>query len=118
MLLSEKDSYWINLSDILYFMKGAPQFVWSSERSGYRHLYLYGLDGKLVRQLTDGPWEVTSLDAVDEQKQKVYFTSTETSSLERHLYVNGTRWPGRETIDREQRDPRRDLCSGYFRIRR
>jgi dipeptidyl-peptidase 4 len=98
VLLSEKDSYWINLSDILYFMKGAPQFVWSSERSGYRHLYLYGLDGKLVRQLTDGPWEVTSLDAVDEQKQKVYFTSTETSPLERHLYVTGLDGQGEKRL--------------------
>jgi dipeptidyl-peptidase-4 len=89
VLLTEKDAYWINLSDTLYFLKGAPQFLWSSERSGYRHLYLYGLDGKLIRQVTDGEWEVTSLDAVDEQNKKVYFTSTETSSLERHLYVTG-----------------------------
>ena len=98
LLLSEKDSYWINLSDILYFMKGAPQFLWSSEHSGYRHLYLYGLDGKLVRQLTDGQWEVTSLDAVDEQKQKVYFTSTETSPLERHMYVTGLDGQGEKRL--------------------
>ena len=89
VLLTEKDPYWINLSDTLYFLKGAPQFLWSSERTGYRHLYLYGLDGKLIRQLTDGQWEVTSLDGVDEGKQKVYFTSTENSPLERHLYVTG-----------------------------
>ncbi len=89
VLLTDKDAYWINLSDILYFLKDAPQFLWSSERSGYRHLYLYGLDGKLVRQITDGPWEVTSLDAVDERGQKIYFTSTEKSPLERHAYVAG-----------------------------
>src|SRR5271154_4398000 len=41
VLLSEKDAYWINLSNILYFLRDAPQFLWSSERSGYRHLYLY-----------------------------------------------------------------------------
>jgi dipeptidyl-peptidase-4 len=89
VLLTEKDPYWINLSDILYFLKGTPQFVWSSERSGYRHLYLYDLDGKQVRQVTDGQWEVTSLDAVDERQQKLYFTSTEKTPLERHLYVTG-----------------------------
>jgi len=89
VLLTEKDAYWINLSDILYFLKDAPQFVWSSERSGYRHLYLYGLDGKLVRQLTSGQWEVTSLDAVDERARKIYFTSTQMSPLERHLYLTG-----------------------------
>ncbi len=89
VLLSETDAYWINLSNILYFLKDAPQFLWSSERSGYRQLYLYGLDGKLIRQLTDGQWEVTSLDAVDEKGRKIYFTSTETGPLERHLYVTG-----------------------------
>jgi dipeptidyl-peptidase 4 len=89
VLLTEKDPYWIDLSDILYFLKDAPQFVWSSERSGYRHLYLYGLDGQLIRQLTDGQWEVTSVDEVNEREQKIYFTSTEKSPQERHLYVTG-----------------------------
>ena len=98
LLLTDKDPYWINLSDILYFLKDAPQFLWSSERSGYRHLYLYGLDGKLVRQLTDGPWEVTSLDAVDERGQKIYFTSTERSPLERQVYVAGLDGQGEKPL--------------------
>jgi len=87
VLLTDKDPYWINLSDILYFLKSTPQFLWSSERSGHRHLYLYGLDGKLERQLTAGEWDVTSLDAVDELERKIYFTSTEKTPLERNLYV-------------------------------
>jgi dipeptidyl-peptidase 4 len=89
VLLTDKDAYWINLSDILYFLKDAPQFLWSSEGSGFRHLYLYGLDGKPVRQVTDGQWEVTALNAVDEREQKIYFTSTEKSALERQVYVTG-----------------------------
>ncbi len=84
--LSETDPYWINLANTLSFLKGAPQFIWSSERSGFRHLYLYSLDGKLVRPLTDGQWEVTSLDAVDEQGGRIFYTSTEKSPLERQLY--------------------------------
>lgn len=89
VLLTEKDSYWINLTDILYFLKSAPQFLWSSERSGFRHLYLYDLNGKLIKQVTTGEWEVTSLDAVNEGQRKIYYTSTEKSSLERHLYSTG-----------------------------
>jgi dipeptidyl-peptidase-4 len=49
-------------------------------------LYLYDLEGKQLAQLTKGAWEVTSLDAVDEAKGLVYFTATEESPLERHLY--------------------------------
>ena len=85
-LLTEKDQDWINVSDDLHFLKGSNLFVWSSERSGYRHLYLYDLSGKEVAQLTKGDWEVTHVDALDESKGVVYFGSTEKSPMERHLY--------------------------------
>ena len=84
--LTDKDQYWINVSDDLYFLKDGKRFIFSSERTGYRHLYLYGLDGKLIAQLTKGEWEVSSLDGVDEAQGWVYFTATEKSPLERHLY--------------------------------
>ncbi len=84
--LSEKDPYWINLSDDLVFLKDGKRFLWSSERGGYRHLYLYDLDGKQLAQVTKGDWEVTAVDRVDEAKGLVYFTATEKSVLERHLY--------------------------------
>jgi dipeptidyl-peptidase-4 len=85
-VLTEKDQYWINVSDDLYFFKGGKRFLWSSERSGYRHLYLYGLDGKQLLQLTKGDWEVSTVEAVDESKGLIYFTATEKSPLERQLY--------------------------------
>ena len=85
-LLTEKDQYWINISDDLHFFKDNKRFLWSSERTGYRHLYLYGLDGKEIAQLTKGDWEVNHVEAVDEAKGIVYFTSTEKSPTERHLY--------------------------------
>ena len=85
-LLVEKDAYWINVSDDLYFLKDGKRFLWSSERSGYRHLYLYGLDGKQIAQLTAGNWETTGVQAVDEARGLVYFTATEKSPMERHLY--------------------------------
>jgi len=84
--LSENDPNWINVSDDLYFLKDGKRFLWSSERSGYRHLYLYELEGKQLAQLTKGDWEVSSLDGVDESKGLLYFTATEKSPMERHLY--------------------------------
>lgn len=85
-VLTEKDLYWINVNDDLYFFKNSSRFLWSSERTGYRHLYLFDLGGKQLAQLTKGDWEVTGVDSVDEAKGTVYFTSTEKSPLERHLY--------------------------------
>jgi dipeptidyl-peptidase 4 len=85
-LLTEKDQYWINVGDDLHFFKDGKRFLWSSERSGYRHLYLYGLDGKQLAQLTKGDWEVSHVDGVDEAKGVAYFTAAEKSPIERHLY--------------------------------
>src|SRR5712664_2782062 len=100
--LSEQDPNWVNVSDDLYFFKDGKRFLWSSERTGYRHLYLYNLDGKLLAQLTKGEWEVTSLNAVEESKGVVYFTATEKSLLERHLYRAGVDGSGFTRITKEE----------------
>ncbi len=86
VVLTEKDSYWINVGKELRFLKDGRRFLWSSERSGYRHLHLYDLSGKELKQLTSGDWEVSGVDALDEANGMVYFTATEKSPLERHLY--------------------------------
>jgi dipeptidyl-peptidase 4 len=101
LALHEKDSYWINLSDDLYFLQDGKRFIWSSERSGYRHLYLYDLDGKELAQLTKGTWEETGVEGVDESKAVVYFSATEKSVLERHLYRVGLDGSGFARITKE-----------------
>jgi dipeptidyl-peptidase-4 len=85
-LLTEKDPYWINVHDDLHFFKDGKRFLWSSERSGFRHLYLYDLSGKELAQITKGNWEVSHLSGVDEAKGIVYFTATEKSPTQRHLF--------------------------------
>ncbi len=100
-LLTEKDQYWINVNDDLRFLKDGKRFLWASERTGYRHLYLYGLDGKQIAQLTKGDWEVSHVDGIDETKGLVYFTSTEKSPLERHFYRVGLDGSGFARITKE-----------------
>jgi dipeptidyl-peptidase-4 len=84
--LEEQDPYWVNVGDFLRFLKGGAEFLWASERDGYRHLYRYSIDGKQLGRLTGGDWEVTDMAGVDEAKGQVYFLSTEASPLERQLY--------------------------------
>ncbi len=92
-LLEETNAVWINLHDMFKPLKqterGAGGFIWSSERTGFRHLYLYDADGTLIRSLTTGDWQVDSLDAVDEARGLVYFTATRDDPRESHLYVVG-----------------------------
>jgi dipeptidyl-peptidase-4 len=84
-ILHESDPYWINHNDLFHFLNDG-RFIWGSERDGFQHLYLYGLDGKLHKRLTEGNWEVTNLAGVDESHQMLYFVSSEASPLERQLY--------------------------------
>ena len=86
LVFTDKDLYWINVSDDLTFLKDGKRFLWSSERSGYRHIYLYDLEGKELAQLTKGDWEVFAVSGVDEAKGLVYFTAAEKSPLERQFY--------------------------------
>lgn len=63
------------------------QFIWQSERDGFNHLYLYGTDGKLIKQLTKGSWVVTKLLQFNQESNLVYFEGTKDSPLEKHVYA-------------------------------
>jgi dipeptidyl-peptidase 4 len=101
-VLRETDPHWVNFTDILYFFQDGRRFLWASERSGFRHLYLYQTDGAQIAEITHGDWEVTTVDAVDEARGLVYFTATEKSPLERHLYRVALDGSGFERISREE----------------
>jgi len=86
ILKEENAGGWIDIYNDLTFIKAGRQFIWPSNRSGFKQLYLYDIDGKQIRQLTDGNWEVDDLVGVDEESELAYFRSTEKASWERHLY--------------------------------
>jgi dipeptidyl-peptidase-4 len=95
-VLTETSDTWINLNDDLRFLKKKDQFIWASDRNGYKHLYLYSLDGNMIRRLTEGQWDVSAVRGVDEAKGLVYFEGFAKSPLEKHLYSTSlkTRSPG------------------------
>lgn len=84
--LEETNKYYIDINDDLTFLDDKEHFIMKSERNGYWHLYLHKNNGPQVFQITDGNWEVDALLGIDEKNNKVYFTSTEVSSIERHIY--------------------------------
>jgi len=85
-LIEERGEPWLNLNDDTRFLKSGD-FMWSSERSGFRHLYLYDAEGHEARALTEGPWMVTRLVAVDEERRTIYFEGTRDDVRERRLYA-------------------------------
>ena len=86
-LLTEHSSTWINVNDDLRLLTGQPAFVWVSERSGYKHIYLYGLDGKLIRPLTAGEWDIDAVLAVDESANRIYFGSNKERIEDSQVYT-------------------------------
>jgi dipeptidyl-peptidase-4 len=87
-LFEESNKRYVEPLEPAQFLKTKPnQFIWQSQRDGYTHLYLYDTDGKLISQLTKGPWVVTDVNGLDQTERRLYYTSTEISPIQRQLYV-------------------------------
>lgn len=85
-LITETSSTWVPLTNDLRFLNDG-RFLWSSERSGYQHLYLASEDGRVLTPLTAGNWVVDGLLAVDEQAGTVYFAASKDAPTQTHLYA-------------------------------
>lgn len=86
LLLNEKSKYYVDIHDNLTFLKDGKHFLWTSEKSGYNHIYLHDMKGKQVRAITKGKWDVTNCYGVDEENGKVFFQSAEESPMQRYVY--------------------------------
>ena len=85
VVLNEKDKAYVDVTDNLTFLKD-NSFIWTSEKDGFNHIYLYDKTGKLKNQVTKGNWEVTSYYGFDEKTKTVFYQSTENGSIVRDVY--------------------------------
>ncbi len=91
LVLNEKDLAYIDITNDLTFLKD-NSFIWSSEKDGFNHIYHYDKNGKLINQITQGNWEVTSYYGFDSKTNRIFYQSTEEGSINRSIYsikVNG-----------------------------
>jgi dipeptidyl-peptidase-4 len=93
VVLTETSDAWVEVNDHFKFIEDGKRLLWTSWRDGHTHIYLYDVDKnsamsplKLESQLTKGDWDVLALDAVDEKKGLVYFSSTQEDQRQRQLY--------------------------------
>ena len=85
VVLNEKDKAYVDVTDNLTFLSD-NSFIWTSEKDGFNHIYLYDKNGKLRNQVTKGNWEVTSYYGLDEKTNTVFYQSTENGSINRAIY--------------------------------
>jgi len=85
LILKETDLAYVDVTDDLTFLND-NSFIWTSEKSGWNHIYHFDKNGKLINQVTDGEWEVTNFYGFDPQTGRIYYQSTEDGSINRGVY--------------------------------
>lgn len=87
VLLEETNAYYIDIDDDLTFLEDGNSFIWTSEQDGYNHIYLYGMNGVKLAQLTRGKYDVSKFYGINEATNQIYYRASETSPLEENIYT-------------------------------
>ena len=77
VIYTEENKYYVEITDNLTFLNDNKTFIITSERSGYNHLYQYDLKGKLVKQITNGNFDVDAFYGIDEKTKTIFYSSPE-----------------------------------------
>ena len=86
-LFTEKNEHYVEPQHPVLFLPNNPDlFIWQSRRDGYNHLYLYNTKGELLKQLTEGEWEVLNILGFDAKGKALFFSSTRPSMLSSFSY--------------------------------
>ena len=86
VLLNEKNKYYIEIHDDLIFLKDNSGFIWVSEKGGYNQVFYHDMNGKELRCLTPGQYDVVRMYGVDEKNKKAYYLAAEKSPMEHQVY--------------------------------
>ncbi len=111
-LYTEQCDTYVEVPDTWQFVsvgkgkKAQPMMLITSEKDGYRHIYLYDMNGNLVRQVTSGNYEVCDVVGVDTKNQRLYYTSREDGAINKSLFVIG--------FDGKKKERLNPPCTGTY----
>lgn len=113
LLLKEENNSYIDISDNLNFLQNGKSFIWTSELEGYNHIYLYDMKGNKTRKITDGTWDVDELKGVDEKAGVLYYTSAETSPMDRELFSIKLDGSGKKKLSQKRGTNNATFSNGF-----
>jgi dipeptidyl-peptidase 4 len=85
-IVRDQDSAWVDVMDEIQWVHNGQEFLWLSERDGWRHAYLVSRDGKRVQLITPGAYDVIKIDGLDEKSGQLYFIASPENATQRYLY--------------------------------
>ena len=97
-VLTERDSTWVDVVDDLVWLKGGKEFTWVSERDGWKHVYAVSRDGKSVRLVTPGDFDVLEVKGIDDKGGWLYYVASPDNPTQKYLFR--TRLDGKGKAER------------------
>ena len=82
----DKDKAWVDVVDDFRWLGGGKEFLWVSEQDGWRHVYVISRDGKKIRLVTAGAFDVVHVVGIDPKEEWLYYTSSPENATQRYLY--------------------------------
>ena len=116
VIYEEENERYINISDNLEFLPDGNSIIFSSERTGYTHIFCWNWKSKELKELTPGDYDIEAITGVDEAKKLVYYTAAEKTPLERKLYAVGWGGENKKCLTTEKGMHNITACNGnrYF----
>ncbi len=115
-ILTEQDSAWVEVVDDITWVNEGKNFLWLSERDGWNHAYLVSRDGRSVRLLTPGDYDIAGIEGVDAKGGWLYYRASPGNPTQRYLYrarLDGKGRPERLTPERFSGTNSYDIAPGY-----
>jgi len=113
VVLEEKSDTYVEVNDDFYWLNGGKQFLITSEKDGFNHIYLHDISGKQIRQITAGPWDVTQVNGVLEKSDMVYYHAAEKSAKEIHVFAVKLNGKAKKQLTLEQGIHKAEFSQGF-----
>lgn len=97
-IYKETDKAWIDATDGWIWINSNKEFIWESEKDGWRHLYRISKDGKKQTLITNGAYDIMSINYIDEKSNLIYFAASPENATQKYLYK--TRLDGKGKLER------------------